>query len=309
MFAAVFDENYKLIGKDRKKSKGHLGVEAGAERMIRTIRGALDDANVSPDRVAGIGVGCPGVLDLDEGVLVDAVNLGWRDVPLQAIFEKEFDCPTVLANDVDVGVYGEYRFGAGRGAHCLLGVFPGTGIGGGCIYRGEIFRGRKQSCMEIGHVPLFPVGPRDGTGQMGTLEAYASRLAIAATAAQAAFRGQAPHLRKEAGTNIGNIRSGALADAIEAGDEAVRQAVVDAGEMIGITVAGAVNLLAPDIIVLGGGLVEAMPKLLVSSVSDSARRHTIDAFRDEFRVVAAKLGDNAGVMGAAAWQEANEHKG
>ena len=306
MFAAVFDEDYKLLGKERKKTKGHLGVAAGTERMTQTIHEALDKANVSPDRVAGIGVGCPGVLDLDDGVLVDAVNLGWRDVPLRRLLEREFDCPALLANDVDVGVYGEYRFGAGRGAYCLLGVFPGTGIGGGCIYRGQIFRGKKQSCMEIGHVPLFPFGPRDGTGQVGTLEAYASRLAISAAAAQAAFRGQAPSLMKDVGTNLGEIRSGTLADAIKAGDQAVRQAVADAGEMIGIAVAGAVNLLSPDIIVLGGGLVEAMPQLFVSTVTDSARRHTMDAFRDGFKVVAAALGDNATVMGAAAWQEACE---
>ncbi|MGC1276356.1 MAG: ROK family protein [Planctomycetaceae bacterium] len=305
MFAAVFDEDYKLLGKERKKTKGHQGVAAGVERVSQAIREALADADVAPDRLAGIGVGCPGVLDIDEGVLIDAVNLGWRDVRLKEILEREFGCPAVLANDVDAGVYGEYRFGAGRGAFCLLGVFPGTGIGGGCIYRGQIFRGRKQSCMEIGHMPLFPFGPRDGTGHLGTLEAYSSRLAISAAAAQAAFRGQAPNLMKAAGTDLAEIRSGTLAAAIKAGDKAVERAVADAGEMIGIAVGGVVNLLSPDVIVLGGGLVEAMPELFVSTVSDSARRHAMEAFQDTFKVVAAELGDNATVMGAAAWQEAS----
>lgn len=305
MFAAVFDENYKLLGKDRKKTKGHQGVAAGVERVAQSIREALADAEATPDQLVGIGVGCPGVLDIDEGLLIDAVNLGWRDVRLKEILEREFGCPAVLANDVDAGVYGEYRFGAGRGAFCLLGVFPGTGIGGGCIYRGQIFRGRTQSCMEIGHMPLFPFGPRDGTGQRGTLEAYASRLAISAAAAQAAFRGQASNLMKAAGTDLSDIRSGTLAASIKAGDKAVEQAVADAGEMIGIAVGGIVNLLSPDVIVLGGGLVEAMPELLVKTVSDSARRHSMKAFEDTFKVVPAELGDNASVMGAAAWQEAS----
>ncbi|HEX6987002.1 MAG TPA: ROK family protein [Planctomycetaceae bacterium] len=304
MFAAVFDENYRLLGKERKKTKGHQGAAVGVERVAQAIREALAAANVTPDRLAGIGVGCPGVLDLDEGVLVDAVNLGWRDVRLKKILEGEFGCPAVLANDVDAGVYGEYRFGAGRGAHCLLGVFPGTGIGGGCVYRGQIFRGRTQSCMEIGHMPLFPFGPRDGTGHVGTLEAYASRLAIAAAAAQAAFRGQAPNLMKAAGTDLAEIRSGTLAAAVKAGDTAVEQAVTDAAEMIGIAVGGAVNLLSPDVVVLGGGLVEAMPDLFVKTVTAAARRHAMDAFRDTFKVAAAELGDNATVLGAAAWQEA-----
>lgn len=303
MFAAVFDENYNLLGKERKKTKGHQGAQVGVERVAATIREALAAAGVTPDRLAGIGVGCPGVLDLESGVLVEAANLGWRDVPLRTILEKEFGCPAEISNDVDAGVYGEYRFGAGRGAYCLLGVFPGTGIGGGCVYRGQIFRGRTQSCMEIGHVPLFPVGPRDGTGVVGTLEAYASRLAIAAAAAQAAFRGQAPNLMKTAGTDLAEIRSGTLEAAIKAGDLAVGQAVTDAAEMIGMAVGGAVNLLAPDVVVLGGGLVEAMPELFVTTVSASAKRHAMAAFADTFKVVPATLGDNATVIGAAAWQE------
>lgn len=303
MFAAVFDENYNLLGKERKKTKGHQGPQVGVERVAATIREALAAANVTPDRLAGIGVGCPGVLDLDKGVLVEAVNLGWNDVPLKAILEKEFGCPAVISNDVDAGVYGEYRFGAGKGAYCLLGVFPGTGIGGGCVYRGQIFRGRTQSCMEIGHVPLLPAGPRDGTGQVGTLEAYASRLAIAAAAAQAAFRGQAPNLMKAAGTDLSEIRSGMLDAAIKAGDKAIELAVTDAAEMIGLAVAGTVNLLAPDVVVLGGGLVEAMPDLFVSTVTKAARKNVMTTFKDGFKVVAATLGDNATVIGAAAWQE------
>src|SRR5690606_35888803 len=157
----------------------------------------------------------------ENGVLLDAVNLGWRDVRLKEVLEREFGCPTTLANDVDAGVYGEYRFGAGQDAFCLLGVFPGTGVGGGCVYRGQILRGRHTSAMEVGHMRLFPFGPGDGTGHVGTLEAYASRLAISATAAQAAYRGQAPNLMKAVGTDIGEIRSGTLAAAIKAGDKAV----------------------------------------------------------------------------------------
>lgn len=303
MLAAVFDERYQKLGSERKKTKGYHGAKAGVARVIDTIRESLDEAKASASQLAGIGVGCPGPLDLDEGILIDAANLGWKDVPLKSILEKEFDCPVVIANDVDAGVFGEYRTGAGQGAYCLLGVFPGTGIGAGCVYRGAIFRGRRQSCMELGHVPLFPFGPRDGTGKAGTLEAYASRLAIAASAAQAAYRGRADHLRKNTGTDLADIRSGALAAAIAAGDQAVEQAVVDAAELIGIALGGAINLLCPDKIVLGGGLVEAMGELIVATVSESARAHCLEAFRESFEIVPAQLGDDATVIGAAAWQE------
>lgn len=304
MLATVFDAAFQPLGSDRRKTKGHLGVESGLGRMISVIRKAMADADVGRKQVRGIGVGCPGPLNLERGVILDAPNLGWEHVPVKETLEKEFGCPTVIANDVDVGVFGEYRFGAGQHERCVLGVFPGTGIGGGLIYEGRIFRGKNMSCMEIGHVQLMAGGPRSGTGQVGSLEAVASRLAIAAQAAQAVFRGQAPHLRELAGTDLTKVRSGVLAQAVEAGDQVVKQIIVDAATHIGIVVAGAIHLLAPDVVVLGGGLVEAMPKLMVETVEQTARQYVMPAFVDTFRVVPAELGDDATVMGAAAWAEA-----
>ncbi len=177
----------------------------------------------------GIGLGSAGPLDLDEGIILDAPNLGWKDVKIKSILEKEFGCPAVVLNDVDAGVYGEYRFGAARSSRCAVGVFPGTGIGGGCVYDGKILRGKTNSCMEIGHIQVVPDGPRCGCGLQGCLEAVASRLAISAAAAQAAYRGQAPHLLDIAGTSLDEIRSGALADAIAAGDTVVESIVRTGG--------------------------------------------------------------------------------
>ena len=185
----------------------------------------------------------------------------------------------------------------------MLGVFPGTGIGGGLVYEGKIFRGAKLSCLEIGHLPVQVGGPRSGIGQRGTLEAVASRLSIAAAASIAAHRGEAPRLMKEVGTDPADIRSGALADSVEHGDEAVKRVLLDAAETIGTAVGGVGNLLAPDVVVLGGGLVEAMPDLLVPAVRKAVEAALMPAYRGSFEVVPAKLGDDAAVMGAAAWQK------
>ncbi len=301
MLATVFDHKFQKRGKKRKRTKGHEGTEAGLQRMIRTLRQALEDAELEPDQLAGIGVGCPGPVDLEAGVIIDAVNLGWRNVPLRKRLGEEFDCPVVVVNDVDAGVYGENRFGAARDARCVLGVFPGTGIGGGCVYDGQIIRGKRLSCMEFGHVQVTRHGRLCGCGLHGCLESEASRLAISAAAAKAAFRGKAPHLMKLAGTDLSDIRSGTLAEAVKAGDEAVEQIIRRAAEFIGIAVANFVHLLAPDVVVMGGGLVEAMPELLVGGVERAARESVMEGFRDSFRVVPAALGDDAGVMGAAAW--------
>ena len=301
--ARAYDARFESVGRARTKTKGHEGAEAGLARIVDTINETLKEADIKKKHVAGIGIGCPGPLDLDRGVLHNASNLGWTDVPIKDHLEAEFGCPVFVLNDVDAGVYGEYRFGIAKSTRTVVGVFPGTGIGGGCVYDGEILRGKTGSCMEIGHIQVAPEGPLCGCGRRGCLEAVASRLVIASRAAAAAYRGQAPHLLKNAGTDLSDIRSGALADSVAAGDATVEKIIREAARHIGRAVAGVVHLLAPDMVVLGGGLVEAMPDLFVTEVGDAARRRLMPSFVESFEVVAAKLGDDAGVLGTAAWAQ------
>ncbi|MCE9551763.1 MAG: ROK family protein [Planctomycetes bacterium] len=301
MQATVYDADFRSKGSKRAKTKGSEGAAAGVERILKLIDEALSEAAVGRDRLGGLGIGCPGMLDLDRGILHDAPNLGWKDLKLKDLLEKSLGCPAVVLNDVDAGVYGEYCFGAARGAHCAVGVFPGTGIGGGCVYEGKILRGRKSSCMEIGHVQVLPEGPLCGCGRRGCLEAVASRLVIASAASAAGFRGQAPHLVEDVGTDVAAIRSGALARSIKAGDKAVEQIVRQAAKHIGVAVGNVVNLLAPDVVVLGGGLVEAMSDLFLEEVTKAAHKQGLASMVESLKIVAAKLGDDATAAGAAAW--------
>lgn len=301
MLAKVFDSDFREIGRERKRTKGHGGVEDGLDRIKKTIQGALQDAKIQPNDLGGIGVGFPGPVDMQRGVILEAVNLGWQNMPLRKFLKKEYGCGAVIANDVDVGVYGEYRFGAGRGSRFVIGVFPGTGIGGGCVYEGKIFRGTHSSCMEIGHLQIDPHGHLCGCGHFGCLETEASRLAIAAEAAKAAYRGEAPHLRDQIGADLREVRSGMLAEAIAQGDKVVEKIVRRAAEKIGVAVGNLVTTMCPDTIILGGGLVEAMPKLFVNVVHAMARKTAMSPYRDSFQVVVAELGDDAGALGAAAW--------
>lgn len=301
MLCSIYDEAFELIAQKRRKTKGQGGVGSGLERIVETIQSTLDKADLKPEQISGLGIGCPGPLDLDAGVMMEAPNLGWKNAKVRETLEKAFPFPAVVLNDVDAGVFGEYRFGAGKSAHCLFGMFPGTGIGGGCVYEGRILRGRRMSCMEVGHVRVMPDGPLSGGGHKGTLEALGSRLAIAGAAAQAALRGQAPYLLKEAGADLAEIRSGALADSIKAGDKVIEKIIKNACEHIGTAIGGIVHLLAPDVVVLGGGLVEAMPELILDSVEKAARDFVLPSYKDAFTIVTAKLGDDAAVIGAAAW--------
>jgi glucokinase len=300
MMAAVFDRKFSLIARARRKTKGAEGAQAGVGRIVTTIEEALAEAKVEASDLAGIGVGCPGPLDLNRGVVLESPNLGWKNVELKAILEKKFKCRTEIANDVDAGTYGEYRFGAGREERCVVGVFPGTGIGGGCVYQGELIRGKVGSCMEIGHLQVQPNGRLCGCGRRGCLETVASRLAIAAECAVAAYRGEAPYLYEHAGTDLANVRSGVLADAIKAGDRVVEDIVRNAARQLGVGVAMTVNLMAPDVVVLGGGLVEALEDIFLEEVRKAVAKQAMASLGRGVRIAAAKLGDDAGVRGAAA---------
>jgi glucokinase len=303
MLAQIYDQDWKVVGKERKRTRPQDETKGGMDRIVETIHAALKSAELTPASLKGIGIGCPGPVDMEQGILLNPPNLAWRTVDVKAHLEREFKTPVAVLNDVDAGTYAEYRMGAGKGKRCVLGVFCGTGIGGGCIYQGEILRGAGSSCMEIGHIQVMSNGPRCGCGQRGCLESVASRLAIAVQSARAAMRGDAPHLFEIAEVDLNKIRSGAIAASIKAGDRAVEDVVREAARYIGIAVASVVNLLCPDTVVLGGGLVEAMPELFVSRVAKSANKRVMPAYRDTFQVVPASLKDDAGALGAALWAE------
>lgn len=301
MLCAAYDAEFEPLGRRRRKTKGFEGAKAGIDRIVETIQQTLVEAQVDVENLSGIGIGCPGSIDLEKGTILEAANLGWKGVKLRDSLHGVFGCPVVVINDVDAGVYGEYRFGAAKNSRCVVGVFPGTGIGGGCVYEGKILRGRQFSCLELGHMQVMHGGRLCGCGRYGCLETEASRLAIAAEAAKAAFRGEAPHLMKIAGTNLAEIRSGQLAEAVREGDKAIEQIIRRASGFLGAAVGDLTNLLLPDTVVLGGGLVEAMPELITKAVEQAAFERMMPSFTKSVKIVAAKLGDDAAIRGAAAW--------
>lgn len=301
MHAVLFDARRQVLARRRKKTRGHEGADAGVDRICQMVEKLCDEGKIARSELAGVGIGIPGPIDMEQGVILGAPNLGWRDVPLKTLLEKRLGCPVAVCNDVDAGLFGEYTAGCARGARTALGVFPGTGIGGALVYEGQIFRGKHASCFEIGHVTVVPEGVPCGCGRRGCLETVASRLAISAEIAKAAYRGQAPHLIRVAGTDLANIRSGTLSEAILAGDSIVEQIVRNGARLLGTALAGLVNVLSPDVIVLGGGLVEALPKLYLEEIKAELAGRVMPAYVDSYELKVAELGDDAGVIGNAAW--------
>lgn len=296
MMATVFDGKFAKLGTCRKKSKGKNG-DSSESRVVKVVREALEDAG-NP-KIAGIGVGSPGPLDPDTGVIIDTPNLGWKNFPLAQTLQDAFNVPVVVDNDVNVGTFGEYRCTPLRSCKHLLGVFPGTGIGGGIIIDGKILHGFSGAAGEVGHITIMPDGPFCGCGKRGCLEAVASRVAIAKEVAALAAREDAPYILEHCGTNLGDIRSGVLARAIEAGESMVEQVVRKAAYRIGIGVGNLINVLSPEAVVLGGGLVEAMEALFLEEVTRGVEEHAMPFLRKNVKITAAQLGDDAVVMGAA----------
>tara|TARA_R110002096_G_scaffold4493_12_gene20867 strand:+ start:4256 stop:5230 length:975 start_codon:yes stop_codon:yes gene_type:complete len=305
MMASLLDRKLNVLGSLRKSTKGHAGADQGLERIIDLIAELLDEHKLDKGAISGIGMACPGVVNSHKGILRHAPNLGWKETPIGKVLKAHFKVPVHVLNDVDAGAYGEYAHGAGKGASTLVAVFPGTGIGGGCVINGKLLTGKNASCMEIGNLRILSAGLTGKVGEPPNIESIASRLGIASAAAAEAYRGNAPHLLEDGGTDIQTIKSGSIAKAIKAGDQAIGEIVENAAHYLGISIAGVVDLLGPDVIVLGGGLVEKLPGIFLDGVRNAIQRYASPALAEEVEVREAKLGDDAVVVGAAAYARAN----
>ncbi|MDI1314333.1 ROK family protein [Prosthecobacter sp.] len=301
MMASVLDANYNVLGSSRKSTNGSDGAAKGRNKIIKAIHEAIAEAGVDPKGLQGIGIGCPGLVNPDKGILIFAPNLGWTNMALRKLLQNQFKCPITVLNDVDAGTYGEYVLGAGKGARSLLGVFPGTGVGAGFVYNGQLVMGRGISAMELGNL-LLP-GTHIGSPVFGTvtLEDLTSRLALASQAGLACYRGQLADLDKKTQGALRNIRSKALASAFRGGENAAIIMFRNSIRYLGMGVATVVNLLAPDRITLGGGLVEELPELYLNLLKEEVEHYAIPELARGIKYSLAKLGGQAVATGAVAW--------
>ncbi len=308
MLSAVVDRKLKLTSRQKKKTSAHTGDESIYERIKDCIRASIENSGIEAAKIKGIGLASPGPIDRERGVVLDTPNLGFKDFPLKERLEKDFEMPVVIDNDVSAGLYGEYLKGAARGFRNVVGLFPGTGVGGGLILDGRLYRGATGNAGEIGHTIIQVNGPRCGCGQQGCVEALASRSAIAKDAVALAGSGAAPSLLKDAGTDYKRYRSGVFAKAYKKGEPGIVSIVNRSAWFLGIAMANCVNIINPEIVVLGGGLVGKLGSEYVSIAERSMREHALPALVENVKVMEARLGDDAAVIGAARiiWDELAE---
>lgn len=287
----------KLVAVSKKKTKPQDQADL-LKRIITVVDDALAEADIEPKKVAGIGVGAAGMVNRDKGVLLNAVNIGVTDLPITQPLTERYQVPARLGNDVEVATLGELSFGAGRNCENFVCIFVGTGIGSGIVRDGRMYYGATGTAGEIGHIILYPDGRQCGCGAFGCLEAYASRTAIAKSIVCELNRGAESQIADRVDMSKGILRSKALAQALEAGDPVVHNAVVEAAEFMGVGLATIINFYNPKRIIIGGGVVEAVD-LYFEIASQEAQRRALLIPSRKIEIVRAELGDYAGTIGAA----------
>lgn len=302
ILAAVVDAQGKVLGEAKKSTHPERGQDAVIDRIVKTAKEAMAAAGVDSSTVAVAGIGAPGPVDTASGVVYRPPNLeGWDEVPLGNLLSKGLDMPVFVDNDVNLGTLAEQVLGAGQGAQDLVAIFVGTGVGGGIIIDGKLQRGFRGAAGEIGHIIVDPDGPLCGCGRRGCLEAFASRTAIERDV-RAAMAGGRPSIVGEllAAADRNRLTSGVIAEALSRQDALMVEVITQVQRYLGIAVANVVNLLDPQVVVFGGGVVEALGEQFIAPIRKVARPLFLQQMKaDQVRIVAATLGDHAGVLGAS----------
>ncbi len=281
-----------------------LGAEGVADRIVGVIEGVILDTIAETDAqrkdFIGVGIGAPGPLDREKGLVIVAPNLGWRNFPLRDRIGERLNLPATLDNDANCATVGEWWQGAAQGGTNVIGMTIGTGIGGGLILDGKLFHGSSDVAGEIGHTTIDLNGRHCKCGNYGCLEAYASGPAIAVRAREVLVREEtASLLPSMVGGRLDEITAATVYNAASQGDAVASEIVRDTARYLGAGVANLLNIFNPDIVVIAGGVTAAGDALFVPLRAEVRRR----AFRsavDATRIVAGTLPGTAGVVGAVA---------
>lgn len=295
IYAVVIDRKGRVLGKARRPTRAELGYRRILARVDDSAREAADDAGISFKAIDTVGLGIPGPVDSDEGMVVVAPNLGWRGLPVARDAARLFKRPVVLGNDVNFGGLGEVAYGAARKAGSSCAAFVGTGLGGALVLDGGIVNGAHGFGGELGHMPAPFGSARCGCGRLGCLETVASKTGIARLIAGYRKQGMRCLLTSEGG----RLRSSDLLRAWQAGCPATRKAISESAHALGWGLAVVSVSFDPEVFVLGGGVMEAMHRQILPLVRKSLIDHSMLYRRRKPDLRLAELGDDAGAIGAA----------
>ncbi|MEI7923784.1 MAG: ROK family protein [Planctomycetota bacterium] len=295
----VVDANHQVLGRGKLSTPARQGGDAIVETIAQAAEIALAEAGKSMADIALLGIGSPGPLDVKNGVILFSANMDVINYPLAAKLKDRFGLTCIVQNDVRSSCYAEWKLGAGKGMENLLGAFVGTGLGGCVIINGQMIEGKNGNAGEIGHIMAKPDGKQCGCGLYGCLELYASKSGLMRRFDKARKQGVASHLFKLWNGKGQKLKSRYLAECYSLGDPFVIEELQLAAKYLGNSLGGLVNLLAPDAIILGGGLSLAMGEPWLTWVRAAAKEHMLVVPHEGEIIIPAALGDDAGVLGSA----------
>ena len=293
----IAEDGSELLGLVSEPTLPDQGGDAVIARIVKLARASM--AQAKGKEIVGVGIGSPGPLDTKTGIVILTPNLGWVDMPLRDRVADGLKLPTVLDNDANCAIYGEWWRGAARGVEHVIGLTIGTGIGGGIILGGEIYHGASDIAGEIGHMTIDANGRLCKCGNQGCLEAYASGPAIAARAVEGIQAGSKSALPQYVQGDLSKITAQVVYEAANDGDGYALEVVRETAKLLGAGVASLVNIFNPSVVVICGGVTQAGEKLFGPLTAEVHRRAFKPAW-EVCRILPGALPGTAGVYGAAA---------
>ena len=294
---ALADDQGRLLRRAKAPTDGEASPEVAVDTLVGMMHGLAHEQGVEFSDVGATGAGVPGLTNPDLGILYRAPHLpSWRDVPFAELLQQATSIPTHLQNDANLAAYGEFHQGAGRGCRHLLYVTVSTGIGGGIVINRRLYSGAGGAAGEVGHIVIDPDGPPCSCGARGCVEAMASGSSMARIAGERLAAGEASSLSSVAG----ELTGAAVAAAAGEGDTMALDILHHAGNLLGLALGSLLNILAPEVLVLGGGSIQSGPALL-DPMYAAIRRHAFEATLSHVRIELAGLGQDAGIVGAVEW--------
>lgn len=301
LIALVDRETGEVLHHVKKKTKKDKGPKNIIKKMLEGIDELLEESGKTLDDISSIGVGAAGQIDRQNGILIAAVNLDCYDLNIKGILSEKFNIPVFVGNDVEIAAIGEQKFGAGKGCNDFVCVFVGTGVGSAIIKDGKIITGATGTAGEIGHIIVDLNGRQCSCGAHGCLEAYASRSAIERRIEGALKKGRKSCILDYLETGK-SITSSMIQKSIEREDELVLQCVTEASEYLSGGIASIINFVNPELVILGGGLIEAVDYFYQKTIK-KARAKSLPVPAEKIQFKKAMLGDYSGVIGAAFLQD------
>lgn len=296
ILSGLFDDNLKLLARSKNPTSAEDGPEGVIGRIVQGVEAVMSEANVDPSQVRGMCLGVPGQIEIGTTRVRFAPNLDWRNLDLQPLLPANWVWPLTIENDVRMGTYGEFALGAAKGARNVVGVFVGTGVGGGIIINGDLYTGFNGNAGEFGNLIVHW---RRGH----SVEAIAGRKTMMKRAAEV-LADSPKRVRKEwKNIDLTSVRSSQLADYYQKDDPVAVQLVDDAARALGAAVGGVVNFLSPEVVVVGGGVAGALGDSFIERIWEIAQRYTLPGAAEGVRCLPAALGDDSGIIGCAAYSK------